>query len=120
MTSAHVAAAPISWGVCEVPGWGYQLSRERVLGRDGRARRGCDRARPRRIPPRGPGRVLRAAGVLRPVRSGRLCDPGTARTGCWTPYLKPSARWTGLVRTGAEVMVVAAVSGQEGYDQALD
>ena len=23
--------APISWGVCEVPGWGYQLPAERVL-----------------------------------------------------------------------------------------
>ncbi len=29
---ARVATAPISWGVCEVPGWGHQLSPERVLG----------------------------------------------------------------------------------------
>ena len=27
----RVATAPISWGVCEVPGWGYQLPAERVL-----------------------------------------------------------------------------------------
>jgi inosose dehydratase len=27
----RVAAAPISWGVCEVPGWGLQLPPERVL-----------------------------------------------------------------------------------------
>jgi inosose dehydratase len=27
-----LASAPISWGVCEVPGWGLQLDRERVLG----------------------------------------------------------------------------------------
>ena len=27
----RVAAAPISWGVCEVPGWGHQLSADRVL-----------------------------------------------------------------------------------------
>ncbi len=26
-----IAGAPISWGVCEVPGWGYQLSSDRVL-----------------------------------------------------------------------------------------
>src|SRR6185369_13582351 len=25
------AGAPISWGVCEVPGWGYQLDADRVL-----------------------------------------------------------------------------------------
>src|ERR1700746_3518027 len=33
MTSSvdKIAGAPISWGVCEVPGWGYQLSPERVL-----------------------------------------------------------------------------------------
>ncbi len=26
-----IAGAPISWGVCEVPGWGYQLPSDRVL-----------------------------------------------------------------------------------------
>jgi inosose dehydratase len=28
----RLAGAPISWGVCEVPGWGRQLEPERVLG----------------------------------------------------------------------------------------
>src|ERR671937_3178109 len=27
----RVAAGPISWGVCEVPGWGLQLEPERVV-----------------------------------------------------------------------------------------
>ncbi|HSB85997.1 MAG TPA: sugar phosphate isomerase/epimerase [Ilumatobacteraceae bacterium] len=27
-----MAAAPISWGICEVPGWGLQMSPRRVLG----------------------------------------------------------------------------------------
>lgn len=27
----RIATAPISWGVCEVPGWGYQMSPGRVL-----------------------------------------------------------------------------------------
>jgi inosose dehydratase len=31
-TDNRLAAAPISWGVCEVPGWGHQLSPERVFG----------------------------------------------------------------------------------------
>src|SRR5690242_7850564 len=33
MTSSvdKIAGAPISWGVCEVPGWGYQLPPARVL-----------------------------------------------------------------------------------------
>jgi len=29
--AGRVAGAPISWGVCEVPGWGYQLPADRVL-----------------------------------------------------------------------------------------
>jgi inosose dehydratase len=32
ITTDRLAAAPISWGVCEVEGWGYQLDPERVLG----------------------------------------------------------------------------------------
>jgi hypothetical protein len=27
----RIAGAPISWGVCEVPGWGYQLGPQKVL-----------------------------------------------------------------------------------------
>jgi inosose dehydratase len=27
----RIAGAPISWGLCEVPGWGYQLTPQRVL-----------------------------------------------------------------------------------------
>ena len=29
--ASRVAGAPISWGVNEVEGWGYQMSAERVL-----------------------------------------------------------------------------------------
>ncbi len=29
---SRIAGAPISWGLCEVPGWGYQLTPDRVLG----------------------------------------------------------------------------------------
>jgi inosose dehydratase len=28
---SRIAGAPISWGLCEVPGWGYQLAPARVL-----------------------------------------------------------------------------------------
>src|SRR5438105_4317298 len=30
-TGVKLAAAPISWGVCEVPGWGHQLAADRVI-----------------------------------------------------------------------------------------
>jgi inosose dehydratase len=29
--ASRIAGAPISWGVCEVPGWGHQLAPDRVL-----------------------------------------------------------------------------------------
>ncbi|MDQ5860907.1 MAG: inosose dehydratase, partial [Actinomycetota bacterium] len=29
--ASQLAAAPISWGVCEAENWGYQLPAERVL-----------------------------------------------------------------------------------------
>jgi hypothetical protein len=31
----RIAAAPISWGVCEVPGWGAQMAAQRVLAEMG-------------------------------------------------------------------------------------
>jgi inosose dehydratase len=31
VSTIKIAGAPISWGVCEVPGWGYQLKPGRVL-----------------------------------------------------------------------------------------
>ncbi|WP_026411845.1 TIM barrel protein [Actinomadura oligospora] len=31
IAAGRVAAAPISWGVCEVPGWGHQMEAGRVL-----------------------------------------------------------------------------------------
>src|SRR3954452_3000741 len=30
-TPLPIAGAPISWGVCEVPGWGHQLGPDKVL-----------------------------------------------------------------------------------------
>ena len=50
-----IAGAPISWGVCEVPGWGYQLDPDRVLAemrdvglsRDGIGARGLPAGRSR-------------------------------------------------------------------------
>jgi inosose dehydratase len=32
LPAGRLAGAPISWGVCEVPGWGHQLEPRRVLG----------------------------------------------------------------------------------------
>ena len=39
-----IAGAPISWGVCEVPGWGYQMS-PKGFNRDERNWANCYRVR---------------------------------------------------------------------------
>ncbi len=50
----RIAGAPISWGVCEVPGWGHQLDPEVVLAQMPEVGLGRDRVRPRRVPARRP------------------------------------------------------------------
>jgi inosose dehydratase len=111
----RVAAAPISWGVCEVPGWGHQLDAERVLKEmadlpvtatefgpvgflpvDARAKAEVLRAH-----------GLRAVGGFLPVL---LHDPAH------DPLADADAYLDGCLAAGAEVMVLAAFTGVEGYD----
>ena len=119
MTSAHVAAAPISWGVCEVPGWGYQLSRERVLGEMAELGVVATELGPDGFLPEDPvgcSELLASFGLsaLGGFVTLVLHEPAV------DPLPEAKRSLDRLVRTGAEVMVVAAVSGQEGYDQALE
>jgi inosose dehydratase len=118
VTSARIAAAPISWGVCEVPGWGYQLSRERVLREMSELGVVATEFGPDGFLPDDPAAraqllacfgLSALGGFVTLVLHDRAVDP------------LPEARRAldRLVGARAEVMVVAAVSGQEGYDQAF-
>ena len=56
-----IAGAPISWGVCEVPDWGYQMTPERVLTEMRKIGLTYDRSLDQWIVPKGhdiPARVL--------------------------------------------------------------
>jgi inosose dehydratase len=117
----RIAAAPISWGVCEVPGWGHQLDADTVLsqmrdlglaatefGPDGfldvePAARAAQLSAYR----------LRAVGGFLPVL---LHDPGH------DPLPAVNRFIDGCVACGAGVVVLAAFTGVEGYDErpALD
>ena len=79
---------PISWGVCEVPGWGYQLDRRHRAGRDARARAGGHRVRPGRLPA---GRPAREGGRARP-RTGCAPSAASCRSCCTTRWPRPAAR----------------------------
>ena len=75
----RIAGAPISWGVCEVPNWGYQLTPERVSPRC-RTRPVGHRARPGRFLPADPAQM---ATVLArpPVDRRRRLHPGAPAPG---------------------------------------
>ncbi|MEV4537895.1 TIM barrel protein [Asanoa sp. NPDC049518] len=104
----RVAGAPISWGVCEVPGWGLMLSVERVLAEMAELGLTATELGPDGYLPADRAGVLRrhgleVAGGFVPVM---LHDP----THDPLPALLPSlATWEGA-------LVLAAATGADGYD----
>ena len=114
----RVAGAPISWGVCEVPGWGYQLDAETG------ARRRCGSWgwRPPSSARPASSRPTRAA------RADQLVSYGLGAVGGFLPVLLHDPDHDPLpeverfidacLATGAEVVVLAAFTGVEGYDDA--
>ena len=121
MTALRVAGAPISWGVCEVPGWGHQLGADRVLTEM--------RALGLEATEFGP------AGFLpdEPLdKAAVLSDHGLRAVGGFLPVVLHDPRSDplpavevfaeGCVATGAGVVVLAAATGIDGYDErpALD
>ncbi|HEY3219042.1 MAG TPA: TIM barrel protein [Candidatus Limnocylindria bacterium] len=114
-----LAAAPISWGVCEVPGWGFQLAQDRVL-RDA-AQLGL-----RDIEAGPPGFLATDAGVAREAvgRHGVRVIGGfvTAvlhegeRLEAELASVEARCEW--LAALGAEVLVLAAATGRGGYEEA--
>lgn len=109
----RIAGAPISWGVCEVPGWGHQLAPERVLGEMRDAGLTATELGPAGFLPDDPeerGRLLRAYGLelmgaFVPVV---LHDPDADPL----PEVERA-----LDRLGGDaVLVLAAATGLHGYD----
>ena len=114
---SRLAGAPISWGVCEVPGWGYQMEAERVL--DEAARLGLTALE---AGPEGflPGEPEEMANLL--SRHGLELVGGFVPVVLHRPQARDSElasveRQAGLfAAAGAGVLVVAAVTGEEGYE----
>lgn len=113
--NAKIAGAPISWGVCEVPGWGHQMSQSRVLSEMTQLGFSACEFGPLGFLP------VDAAG-----RVATLREHGMSAVGGFVPVLlhdethdpKPEIRAELEVfqAAGAEVMVLAASSGGDGYD----
>lgn len=111
----RIAAAPISWGVCEVPGWGHQLAAERVLREmTGLGVAATEFGPPGFLPadPAAKAAVLHDHG-LRAVGGFAtllLHDPGH------DPLPEADRFLDGCQAAEADVMVVAAFTGASGYD----
>jgi inosose dehydratase len=115
MSQLKIAGAPISWGVCEVPGWGYQLEPDRVLSE----MRGAGLTATELGPD---GFLPTDADTLKSV----LREHDLACVGGFVPVIlhdadhDPAADLAGplaaLVAAGAGVVVLAAATGADGYD----
>jgi inosose dehydratase len=125
---ARVAGAPISWGVCEVPGWGYQLPAGRVLAEMRAVGLTATEFGPDGYLPPDPGRRaallaehgLSAAGGFVPVvlhEPGALAAVDRALDAFGAgdrPAHRNPAR--GNPARGNPVLVLAAATGRPGYD----
>jgi inosose dehydratase len=110
-----IAGAPISWGVCEVPGWGHQLDRDRVMAEMRQAGLTATELGPDGFLPTDTGELtafldgfgLSCVGGFVPVL---LHDDGR------DPADDLAGPLDSLVAARAEVVVLAAATGADGYD----
>jgi inosose dehydratase len=111
----RIAGAPISWGVCEVPGWGYQLSLDRVLSEMREIGLLATELGPEGFLPTEPAAMASV-----------LAHYGLQAVGGFTPSLLhmpdhdpiPAVDriLAGYAASGATVLVLSADSGRTGYD----
>jgi inosose dehydratase len=110
-----IAGAPISWGVCEVPGWGFQLAPDRVLAEMRDAGMSATELGPEGFLPSDPTQLtavldsfgLRCVGQFAPVL---LHDEDH------DPLPDIAAPLDALSACDADVLVLAAATGSDGYD----
>ncbi|WP_024806556.1 TIM barrel protein [Nocardia sp. BMG51109] len=111
----RIAAAPISWGVCEVPGWGRVLDASTVLSEMAALGITATEFGPPGYLPEDPAAVRELLGAYRIAAVGGFLalplhrEPGRALEAVRTSAARFAA-------TGAEVLVLAAATGAPGYD----
>lgn len=110
-----IAGAPISWGVCEVPGWGYQMSPQRVLTEMKEIGLTATEFGPQGWLPIEAEARAAAVGTygLTPVGAFFLAvmhDPDS------DPIPAVNAELDAFEKAGGSYLILAAASGAEGYD----
>ncbi|GJF16289.1 inosose dehydratase [Mycolicibacterium cyprinidarum] len=115
MSRIRIAGAPISWGVCEVPGWGFQLEADRVLAE----MRGVG-VTATELGPDGflPADAEELKSLLR--KHDLACVGGFVPAVLHDAHHDPAHDLAGplesLCAAGAGVVVLAAATGADGYD----
>ncbi|HEY7720319.1 MAG TPA: sugar phosphate isomerase/epimerase [Pedococcus sp.] len=112
---SRVAGAPISWGVCEVPGWGWQYDPETVLAEMSEVGLAATEFGPDGFLPDDPqakAQVLASQGLL---AVGQFV-PVVLHDAGHDPLPEVERAMEGLVAARASTIVLAAATGQEGYD----
>ena len=115
MTTSRIAGAPISWGVCEVPGWGYQLGPSRVLREMREVGLTATELGPEGFLPSEP---AAAAAVLAANHLSAVggFTPVVMHSPTHDPVPDIEQVIDGYGATNAEVLVLSAATGRDGYD----
>lgn len=111
--TVKIAAAPISWGVCEVPGWGRVLEPATVLGEMAELGIRATELGPPGYLPADPKPLLDEYGLT--LVGGFLAVPLHHATSAVVEAASVTARQ--LAACEAEVLVLAAATGLDGYDE---
>src|SRR5690625_2877566 len=114
-----IAAAPIRWGVCEVPGWGFQLDPKDVLPEMVELGITATEFGPQGWLPEEPA-----------ARASAINEYGLKAVGAFVPLVlhepnhdpipEVQRELDSFEAAGGNVLVVAADSGLDGYDERPD
>jgi len=113
--AARIAVAPISWGVCEVPGWGWQLTPERVLADMRDLGVTATEFGPEGFLPADPAEKARTLSAYDLVAVGGFV-PIVLHDAGLDPVPLIAAELEGFLAAGATRLVLSADTGQGGYD----
>jgi inosose dehydratase len=114
-TSEKIAGAPISWGVCEVPGWGYQLGPDRVLAEMREVGLRATELGPDGFLPSQPAAMARVLDRHHLWAVGGF-TPLLLHVAGQDPVPEIDRLLDGYAASGAGVLVLSAVTGLDGYD----
>jgi inosose dehydratase len=116
-----IAGAPISWGVIEIPDWGHQMDRDRVLREAAAVGLEAMEAGPEVFLPQDPAEVSaalseRGLGLVGGFVPAVLHEPGISREGL--NLVERRAKF--FSAAGADTLVLAAATGSESYEEIVE